>query len=206
MYARSSTVHGDPQNIDRATAYLRDKVMPAVLGLDGYVGLSMLADRVSGRCIATTSWASEESMHDSEGPLHQLRARFADILGGRAEVQEWEIGVVHRARPAPPGACARVVWSRGAQANRESALDAFRLAVLPRLADLPGFCSVSMLVDRETGRGVSATVYESRDAMNRALEMAKPMRDEFSRQMGTEITEVAEFDLALAHLRVPETV
>jgi len=206
MYARSSTVHGNPQNIDRAATYLRDKVMPAVLGLDGHVGLSMLADRVSGRCIATTSWASEQSMHDSEGPLHQLRARFGEILDGRAEVQEWEIAVVHRTRPAPEGACARVVWSRRDSRNEDRALDVFRLTVIPRLAELPGFCSVSMLVDRETARAVSSTVYESRDAMDRASEHALPLRQEFVRSMGGEITAVGEFDLLLAHLRVPETV
>jgi hypothetical protein len=206
MYARSSTVHGHPESIDRATAYLRDKVMPAVMGLHGYVGLSMMADRVSGRCIATTSWASEEAMHDSEGPLHQLRARFGEILGARPEVQEWEIAVVHRVRPAPPGACARVIWSRGAPAHLESALDAFRLAVLPRLADLPGFCSVSMLVDPESAGAVSSTVYDSRDAMVSATPIAVPLREEFTRSVGGEITEIAEFDLVLAHLRVPETV
>jgi hypothetical protein len=32
------------------------------------------------------------------------------------------------------------------------------------------------------------------------------MREEFTRQTGGEITEIAEFDLALHHLRVPETV
>jgi heme-degrading monooxygenase HmoA len=206
MYARSSTVPGNPQAVHAAASYLHDKVMPAVLGLDGFVGLSMLADRVSGRCIATTSWATEEAMHDSEGPLHQLRQRYAEILGGRPEVQEWEIAVVHRTRPAPEGACARVVWSRRDPRNEERALDVFRLTVLPRLEELPGFCSVSMLVDRETARAVSSTVYESRDAMERASEHAMPLREEFARSMGAEITEVAEFDLVLAHLRVPETV
>jgi hypothetical protein len=39
-----------------------------------------------------------------------------------------------------------------------------------------------------------------------ATEGARPMREEFSRQMAIDITEVAEFDVALAHLRVPETV
>jgi hypothetical protein len=80
------------------------------------------------------------------------------------------------------------------------------MTMLPRMEDLPGFCSVSLLINRETGMATSATVYESRDSMNRATEMAKPMREEFTRQMGGEITEVAEFDLVLAHLRVPETV
>ena len=206
MYARSTTVRGSSQSLDDATVYLRDKVMPAVQGLAGFVGLSMLADRETGRCIATTAWESEEAMHDSEGPLHQLRRRYADILGGRPEVQEWEIAVLHRRQHAPEGACCRVVWSRGDVADSERALDAFRMTMLPRMEELPGFCSVSMLVDLEAGHAVTATVYESRDAMSRAAATARPMREEFTASMGGEITEVGEFDLVLAHLRVPETV
>jgi heme-degrading monooxygenase HmoA len=206
MYARSTTVHGDLQSLDQGIAYLSHKVMPAVQGLAGFVGLSMLCDRDSGRCIATTAWETEEAMHDSESPLHELRRRYAEIMGGRPEVQEWEIAVLHRARPAPEGARCRVVWSRGSPDDAERALAAFRMTVLPRLDDLPGFCSVSLLGDRETGRAVTATVYESRDALARATETVMAMREEFNRQTAGEITEVAEFDVALAHLRVPETV
>ncbi|TQN42069.1 hypothetical protein FHU33_1462 [Blastococcus colisei] len=206
MYARSATVNGNPASVDDAVAYLRAKVMPALYGLDGFVGLSMLCDRDSGRCIATTSWQTEEAMHGSESPLHALRLRFAGILGGRPEVQEWEIAVLHRLHYAPDGACCRVIWSRGDPADAERTMDAFRLSLLPRLEDLPGFCSVSLLADRESGRAVTAVVYEGRAAMKAAAAMAQPMREEFARQMGGEITDVAEFDLALAHLRVPETV
>ena len=206
MYARSSTVRGNAESIDAATTYLRDKLMPAVTGLDGFVGLSMLADRDTGRCIATTAWRDEPAMHDSESPLHQLRARFGEILGGRPEVQEWEIAALHRRRPSPDGAWCRMIWSRGNPADGQWAMDAFRTSLLPRMTELPGFCSVSVLIDRETGRAATATVYADRDAMNRATQPALSMREAFAQQMGGEITEVAELELVLAHLRVPETV
>jgi len=206
MYARSTTVRGNPQSIDDAIAYLRDEAMPAVQAMDGCIGLSMMCDRDSGRCIATTAWESEEAMHNSESGMHDMRMRYAEMLGGTPEVQEWEIALLHRLHTAPSSACCRVIWSRGKPEDMENVLDTFRMTMLTRMEDLPGFCSVSMLMDRESGRAVTATVYESRDSMNRATEMAKPMREEFARQMGGEITEVAEFDLALAHLRVPETV
>jgi heme-degrading monooxygenase HmoA len=206
MYARTTTVRGNPQSIDDAIAYLRDKVMPAIQSLDGYVGLSMLCDRDSGRSIAATAWETEEAMHNSETPLHALRQRYAEIMGGQPEVQEWEIAVLHRQHHAPDGACCRVIWARGDPLEEERVTDAFRMTMLSRLEDLPGFCSVSVLVDRESGRSATAVVYESRAAMTRATDMARPMREEFSRQMGMDVLEVAEFDLVLAHLRVPETV
>jgi heme-degrading monooxygenase HmoA len=206
MYARSTTVRGNPQNLDDAIAYLRDEAMPVIQEMPGCIGLSMMCDRDSGRCIATTAWETEEAMHNSEGGVHDMRQRFASMLGGSPEVQEWEIGVLHRKHTAPEGACCRVTWSRTRPEDAEQATDAFRMTMLPRMDDLPGFCSVSLLMDRESGRAVTAVVYESRDAMRRASEAAGPMREEFARQIRSEITEVAEFDLVVAHLRVPETV
>ena len=206
MYARSTTVRGDPQSLDAAIAYLRDEAMPVIQELPGCIGMSMMCDRDSGRCIATTAWETEEAMHDSEGGVHDMRRRYAQLLGGTPEVQEWEIAVLHRKHPAPEGACCRVIWTRTRPEGMDGVIDAFRMTMLPRMDDLPGFCSVSQLGNRETGQAVTAVVYESRDAMMRATDMARPMREEFNRQMGSEITEVAEFDLVLAHLRVPETV
>jgi heme-degrading monooxygenase HmoA len=206
MYARSTTVRGNPQSLDDAIAYLRDEVMPATQDMAGCIGLSMLCDRDTGRCIATTAWETEEAMHNSEGRLYDMRMRYAEMMGGSPEVQEWEIGILHRMRPAPEGACCRVIWSRGNPDDVERVLDTFRMAMLPRVEELPGFCSISMMVDRQAGRAATATVYESRETMNRATDTAKTMREDFTRQMGGEITEVADFELALAHLRVPETV
>ena len=204
MYARSVTVRGNPQSLDEGIAYLRDEVMPAAQQMEGFIGLSLLCDRDSGRCIATTAWESEEAMHNSEGALHDKRQRFAEMLGGTPEVQEWEIALLHRVHHAPEGAACRVLWSRGNPGDEERVLDALRMNLLSRMEDLPGFCSVSLMVDRMTGRASAAVTYESRDAMMRSRQMGTALRDDFAAAMGARITEVAEFDLALAHLRVPE--
>ena len=204
MYARSTTVRGNPQSLDDAIAYLRDEVMPAVQEMDGCIGLSMLCDRDSARCIATTAWETEEAMHNSESGLHAMRQRYAEMLGGPAEVQEWEIAVLHRTQPSPEAACCRVIWTRGDPANLESTVDAFRMSLLPRMEELPGFCSVSMMIDRGMNRATMSVTYRDREALMRSRSPGADMREEFAAPMGARITEVAEFDLVIAHLRVPE--
>ena len=62
------------------------------------------------------------------------------------------------------------------------------------------------MVDRGDGRCASTVVFESRDAMAHTRDQFTTLREEFVARMGMEILEVAEFDVALAHLRVPETV
>ena len=206
MYARSTTVRGNPQAMDEGIAYVRDKVMPAVQQMDGCIGLSMLVDREAGRCIATTSWADAEAMHRSADSVMPMRQRAAEIMGGEAEVMEWEIAVMHRLHTAHHGACARVIWHDGDPADADRMIDTFRMAVLPQLSDLPGCCSVSVMLDRASGRAVVTTTYDSPQDMAMAADKAKAMREEFLQQMNRTVAEIAEFELVLAHLRVPETV
>ena len=205
MYARSTTVHADPQRMDDGIAYVRDEVMPAVQSMPGCMGLSMLCDRGSGRCIVTTSWDSEESMSASREAVRAMREQAIEVMGGRFDVDEWEIAVVHRVHAMGDGAWARVVYSRlrdVAQAGR--VIDAWKTDILPRLEEFDGFASASLMADRSTGRGVGTVCFDSREAMEAAREMADRMRDEFSRRMDVEITDVLEMEVAIHHLRVPE--
>ena len=206
MYARSTTITGTPGNVDLGVVYVRDRVLPAVLGMDGFVGLSMLADRHSGRCIVTTAWEDRTALHRSAKEVKAIRARAADILGGPAMVEDWTIAVLHRLHPAPEGACARVTWSRGRPDRLDQMTDAFGVSLVPRLEDIPGFCSVSMLVEPAEGRTTTTVTYESREAMQASLDRATELRHEFSRLMGARLLEVATFELVVAHLHVPETV
>jgi len=204
MYARSTTVRGKPQAMDDGIAYVRDKVMPTIQPMDGCVGLSMLVERETGRCIVTTSWVDHDALTASADGVIAIRQRAADIMGGPAEVQEWEVALMHRLHTAHHGACARVIWSDGEPADTDRMVDSFRMGVLPKLNELPGCCSVSVMVDRGSGRSVVTTTYDSPQDMVAAREAAAGMREQFNQQMNRTITEVAEFDLVVAHLRVPE--
>ena len=204
MFARSTTVRGDPRAMDELVRYIRDEVMPALKGMSGCVGMSMLADRGSGRAVITSAWADESSMNATEQDVRELRQRAAQIVGGEQSAQAWEIGMVHRVHGAHDGACTRVLWGEFDPARVDDGLSAFRTAVLPQLEELPGFCSVSMLVDRDTGRCAQAVTYDSRDDMRRAGEIMQGRREELSRQLGVRLGEIAEFELVVHELRVPE--
>ena len=205
MYARSTTIHADPRRIDDGVRYIREEVHPAVEALDDCLGLSMLVDRASGRCIVTTSWRSMEGMSVSRERVTAMRERAGELMRGTFEVQEWEIGLMHRASTAPPdGAWARVTWTRGDPARLDDVLSSFSAGIVPRLDDIQGFCSSSLMIDRTSGLTALTSVYADCESMRGAGETVRTMREQFVQQTGMEVVDVAEMEVAIHHLHVPE--
>jgi heme-degrading monooxygenase HmoA len=193
-----------PESIDAGIAEVRDYVMPQIQEMEGCVGLSMLVDRGSGRCITTSAWQSEDAMRAADEALRPVRERVGEILGGSPQVEEWEIAVLHRDHRSGEGACVRATWVRVDPADMDRAIDVYKLASLPRAEELAGFCSASLLVDRSSGRAVSSVTYDSFEAMERSRDAAAAMRSAASKDAGAEVLDTGEFELAVAHLRVPE--
>jgi hypothetical protein len=206
MYARSTDMRGNPQAVEDLVAMVRDEVMPMITALDGCVGLSLVVDRDAGRAVATSAWETQDAMLASAARVGESRDRAAERFGATPEVREWEIAVLHRAHRVGDGACARLTWTRTSPGNLDAVIDAYRESLMPWWEETEGFCSNSLMIDRGDGRCASAVVFESREAMARTRDQFTTLREEFVQRMGMEIMEVAEFDLALAHLRVPETV
>jgi len=192
--------------MDDVIAYVRDEVMPALQAMSGCVGVSLLCDRDEGRCILTSAWADDTAMHATEQAVADLRRRVAEIMDGEYETETWEIASMHRVRETGDGACARVIWSQGQPGQVDRIVESWRTTIPPQLEQMEGFCGVSAFVDRASGRAVAAVGYESREAMDRSAERGLALRDRFAESHGFDITDVAEFDLVLAHLRVPELV
>lgn len=206
MYARSTTIFARPSLIDDGVVHVRDRVMPILQGIDGYIGLSLLADRRSGRCIVTSSWLDHDLMRASEQWISPIRDATAELFGGDTRVTDWEIKVLHRGRLTKGGAVARCTWVKADPDQLDRWVGNYRAAALPAMDGLDGFCSASLLVDRHSGRAVSCASFENRAAMDRTHDQATTLRADLLRMLGATQTDVGEFELSLAHLRVPELV
>lgn len=207
MYARTTTVDGVPSSLDAGAWEIRDAVMPALERLDGCIGFSLVGDRASGRCIATSAWQTEAEMRASMPAIQKVRDRAAAAFGGRPDVAEWEIAAMHRQQLAGAGAGVRVTWFKVDPGQIDRGIDIFKLGILPALEQLEGFCGASMLIDRaSSGRGVTSVAYDSFEAMERERGRLDRLRDDACADAGAQILDECDFELMIAHLRIPELV
>lgn len=204
MYARSTTIVGKPGEVDAGIAYVRNEVMPAMSTLDGCAGLSMVVDRLRGRAIVTSSWETMEAMGGSIATAAPLRARAAELFGGEPVVDKWEIVMMHREREAPGAACCRISW--GEAASVDATVERFKRDVMPLVERAEGFCSASMFVNRLSRRLCGTVTFDSGAAMAATRELGVERRQTITEMTGMYFTDVGEFDVVLAHLRVPELV
>jgi heme-degrading monooxygenase HmoA len=206
MHARSTSITGDSSQIDACISYVRDEVMPAVTAMDGCMGLSLLANRDTGRVIATTSWTSEDAMQATDGTVSPMRTQAGELMGGEATVDEWEIAVMHREHDAEEGSWCRVTWLTCEPSEMESTIDFFKDTVLARIEAADGFCSASFMVNRSTGQCCGTARFETRADLEATRDMARGLREQRSSMGGAEFTDLDECELVIAHLRVPELV
>jgi hypothetical protein len=205
--ARSTTIMAQPDRIDDGIALVNNELMSMMTDIDGCMGLSMLVDRSTGRCIATSSWHSAEAMRASNQQLQPVRQRLLETLSGNGlEIQEWEIAILHRDHQSPAGACARVTWARPPAGQLDAAVDAFKTNVLPLLEGQAGFCSASMLINREIRMLCGTISFDSMATIEGNREFGAEQRAKMAEQTGVDFVDVIECELAVHHLRVPELV
>ncbi len=205
VFVRTTVIQADPAKIDEGIAVTREKVFPSLSDIDGNVGMSLFVSRETGRCIACTAWQSEEAMRRSADQVIALRDQATEALGAAtSEVMQWEVAVVHRDHSAPEGACARITWLRGDPNSADRAADVYRMAVLPRIQELDGFCSASFFVSREAGRAVGTQTFDTRETLEATRDAAQQIREAGSREIGATVEAVDEMEVAFAHLHVPE--
>jgi heme-degrading monooxygenase HmoA len=95
---------------------------------------------------------------------------------------------------------ARVTRSKTPLEGIDGAISWFRESALPRAQAMDGFRGTLLLVDRETGEGMSVTLWESKEARDASEQAADALREEGVSSADFELLGVDRYEVAVSSL------
>jgi quinol monooxygenase YgiN len=162
MFIRGTRVQTSPDKVDAAIAHFREKVAPTARATPGNAGAVLLIDRKTGAAIGSTYWESARAMAASEQMGSQTRTQSAAAIGSQiVNVERFEIVLMEREAPAKEGTFVRINSANGDPDKVDALAASIRNQILPVLKAQKGFRSVIYGVDRQTGRSVTSTTWDT---------------------------------------------
>jgi heme-degrading monooxygenase HmoA len=102
---------------------------------------------------------------------------------------------------------ARVSTIQGSTDQIDEGIDRIRDTTLPAVKEIDGFKGILSLVDRQTGKGLTVTLWESEEALRASEEEANRLRREAADRLGsTGEPSVERYEVALYEVESPITV
>ena len=93
---------------------------------------------------------------------------------------------------------ARVSTYTGTSDEIDEAIREVRENTLPKLKRLDGYKGAYFLVDRQNGKSLAVTLWESEEAMSASEEAANNLRSEVADALGTQMVGVERYEVAVA--------
>lgn len=95
---------------------------------------------------------------------------------------------------------ARVSTFQGSPGGLDASAQNVREQVLPAVRQIDGFRGLIALADRQSGKGVSITLWESEEAVRASEEAANRLRTEGAGAGGDDIVSVERFEVTVFEL------
>jgi len=203
LHIRLSRIAAEPPALDECVSYIEREVRPALEGLRGHLGISVLADREEGDAIFGSVWASSLLMSASEETEEPLRIELAKRASGPVTVDDYEIAIFEQEAQPRSGQAVRLTQI---QVKPSQALDVIEVVgdiAVPTLAETPGFRGALLFAHPESGRLISETVWRDPHARAAAPSVAAIIRAEVPDEAGGEIRAVADYNLVFSSMREP---
>jgi heme-degrading monooxygenase HmoA len=178
MHTRVITFTGvkDPE---AGVEYVREKALPVVSEQPGYRGMSVSTDRANGVLGVLSLWEDEAALSASEAALASTRDDARSTFGGELTVESFEL-LVSEVGESPPGPGSRLLVLRLSMSPEliDDNIAYFRREVAPEITAQPGFQALRNMVNRDTGEGITGTVWADEQALRRGADEAAKRRQE----------------------------
>ena len=198
MYTRLLTFTG-ATDIDAGVAYLREEVLPVLNAQRGYRGVTASGDRASGTLHILSLWETEEDRAASESALGKARDEALKVVGGGLEIENFEQVVEAISKRPVPGCTLNVVRVRMDPTKIEQNIAWFKETIVPMITTQPRFCSLRNMVDRQSGRAISGSVFEDKASADASV-AGIPERRAAAEERGITFEEISQREILFAEL------
>lgn len=195
MFARVTTFNGDPWRLDDGIRLFQDQTLLVVQALPGFTGASLLVDRARGSALALSMWDSEGAMRQSEHDIAPQRALAAQKLGaGAPTVEQFEVAVL---AGTGLGRAARVTRFETQPDRIDESIQHYREQIVLSLRENPGLSGLRLLIDQQSGRGLSIGIWRSEEALRRSEAGAQHQDDRAVQEGGAGVAAVERYEVAV---------
>ncbi len=96
MFSRLNTLRTSSERMDDVSRVVHTIVLPGIREEPGFRGYIVLGDRIEGKALGITLWASQEAMQESDAKARTIRPRVEEGTGGTMEaVEQFEVLLFH---------------------------------------------------------------------------------------------------------------
>lgn len=203
MHAGLSFITVNPLRLGESVKHIETEVGPQVERLPGSLGLSLHVNADLGVAVLETFWVSGDTLRAGERVIAPRKDEAVRCGTGTITVEHCAVPVFEQEAPAAAGAGVRLTRIDVAPSRVEDAIEVFGDTTVPWLADTKGFCRTLYLVDRNSGRSVSETVWHDASALAGSRSAAAAIRAEVVSATGGVIRAVEEYSLVIDTARKP---
>jgi heme-degrading monooxygenase HmoA len=201
MFARMTWVQITPERLDERTANYPQEIQSAFGQLPGFLGMALVANRATGAAASISYWDSADTMQASEeaGTAVRQQAAQGDDVQLR-DVDRFEFIIQERVGPPRAGNYLRLNDLQGSPAKIDDVANLLRERGMA-VKDRPGFRALLMVANRQTGRMLVASAWETAADREASDASAQGLRSEAAQVAGAETVKVDLYEYLFAEVR-----
>lgn len=200
MHGRMTRIKGSPERLEEAIADYRTRVAEPAKQQPGFQGCALLVNRETGEAVSVTYWSDAAAMKASESFANRVRTESTSEFGSQViGVETAEMVDIVRTKPAEANTFIRLNTVDGAPDKIDAAVEMYKARVVPVLREQRGFRAALCAVNRDSGRVVVSSVWDTPEDRAASESAVSALRQETGQAAGGQV-KVEHFESVFSNI------
>lgn len=178
MYARRRKRRLSPDRVDAWVSSYQEEE-PRILGMPGFLGTYLFADRATGEGQSLTFWESREAMGSSRSATDALGAEQTAGIGLETiSIESLEVIAATGVTVHPSATHAVVLEGRVDPVRLDAARARAENRLLPPLRETPGLLGAFLLAEAASGKTIAVSLYDETADLGSSQARQEPLWSE----------------------------